>query len=437
MLVEFSVANHLSVRDPVTLSLLASSKVSEYRAQNLIALDRISLLRTAAIYGANASGKSNILASLVWMRWFVINSQKETQAGEPIVVKPFKLDVDYSAKPSHFEAIFLIGGVRYRYGFEVNAKMIVKEWLFRSIKRAESELLVRMGESIDVARGFGEGRDFVDNTRPNALFLSTVASLNGRLAGLIVRWFQRLVPVHGLNEQQYVAASVEMVKDSGMRDRFIDMIRKADLGIEDVLVKKADMTLPPDILELFSEEGKKRFVRDFSPVDGVSLRSVHTRFKDGRPLDTVEMDFNSEESDGTQKFFSLAGPVLHSLENGCVMIADELEAKLHPLLTRMIVRLFHSPVTNPRNAQLVFATHDANLLQYMQFRRDQIWFTEKTQQQATDLYSLAEIKLPKGKVRKDASYEKDYFKGRYGAVPYLGGFEKWFGGAEGADGEAR
>ncbi len=436
MLVEFSVANHLSVRDSVTLSLLASSKVSEYRAQNVIELDRNPLLRTAAIYGANASGKSNVLQSLVWMRWFVINSQKETQAGEPIMIQPFKLDVDYAAKPSHFEAVFFIDGVRYRYGFEVSAKMVVKEWLFRAVKKAETELFVRMGDSIDVARGFAEGRDFVENTRANALFISTVASLNGPLSGQIVRWFQRLVPVHGLKEQQYLAASVEMVKDSEMRDRFIDMIRKADLGIEDVLVKKADKTLPPDIIKLFTDEGRQRFMQDFAPVDGVSLRSVHTRFKNGQPLDAVEMDFTREESEGTRKFFSLAGPVLHSLENGCVMIADELEAKLHPLLTRMIVRLFHSPVTNPRNAQLIFATHDANLLQYMPFRRDQIWFTEKTQQQATDLYSLAEIKLPKGKVRKDASYEKDYFKGRYGAVPYLGGFEQWFDGEEGADGEA-
>ena len=436
MLVEFSVANHLSVRDSVTLSLLASSKVSEYRAQNVIELDRNPLLRTAAIYGANASGKSNVLQSLVWMRWFVINSQKETQAGEPIMIQPFKLDVDYAAKPSHFEAVFFIDGVRYRYGFEVSAKMVVKEWLFRAVKKAETELFVRMGDSIDVARGFAEGRDFVENTRANALFISTVASLNGPLSGQIVRWFQRLVPVHGLKEQQYLAASVEMVKDSEMRDRFIDMIRKADLGIEDVLVKKADKTLPPDIIKLFTDEGRQRFMQDFAPVDGVSLRSVHTRFKNGQPLDAVEMDFTREESEGTRKFFSLAGPVLHSLENGCVMIADELEAKLHPLLTRMIVRLFHSPVTNPRNAQLIFATHDANLLQYMRFRRDQIWFTEKTQQQATDLYSLAEIKLPKGKVRKDASYEKDYFKGRYGAVPYLGGFEQWFDGEEGADGEA-
>lgn len=435
MLVEFSVANHLSVRDSVTLSLLASGKVSEYRAQNVIELAHNPLLRTAAIYGANASGKSNVLQSLVWMRWFVINSQKETQAGEPIMVQPFKLDVDYAAQPSHFEAIFFIDGVRYRYGFEVSTKMVVKEWLFRAVKKAETELFVRVGDAIDVARGFAEGRDFVENTRANALFISTVASLNGPLSGQIVRWFQRLVPVHGLKEQQYLAASVEMVKDTEMRDRFIDMIRKADLGIENVVVKKADKTLPPDIVKLFTDEGKQRFMRDFAPDDGVSLRSVHTRFKDGQPMDTVEMDFNSEESEGTKKFFSLAGPVLHSLENGCVMIADELEAKLHPLLTRMIVRLFHSPVTNPHNAQLIFATHDANLLQYMPFRRDQIWFTEKTQQQATDLYSLAEIKLSKGKVRKDASYEKDYFKGRYGAVPYLGGFEQWFGGEEGSDGE--
>lgn len=141
------------------------------------------------------------------------------------------------------------------------------------------------------------------------------------------------------------------------------------------------------------------------------------------------MKFEEEESAGTQKFFRLAGPILESLAKGSILIVDELEAKLHPLLTRMIVRLYHSDASNPNGAQLIFATHDTNLLEHVQFRRDQIWFAEKDQQQATDLYSLAEIKIAREdgsdqKIRKDARYEKDYFKGKYGAIPYLGEFEK-------------
>jgi len=175
------------------------------------------------------------------------------------------------------------------------------------------------------------------------------------------------------------------------------------------------------------------------PKNRVSLTSIHQKYANGRPESLVSMKFETEESEGTQKFFRLAGPILKSLGQGSILVVDELEAKLHPLLTRMIVRLFHSEVSNPNGAQLIFATHDTNLLAHVKFRRDQIWFTEKDQQQATDLYSLAEIKVsredgPDRKVRKDARYERDYFKGKYGAIPYLGDFELLLDRRDGANG---
>lgn len=433
MIAEFTVENHLSFRDPVTLSFLASGKISEYRGDNVISQVRLPLLKTVVVYGANASGKSNLLTSLGWMRRFVINSSKEGQAGEPIGVKLFKLDIDCLEKPSVFEVVFYNDGIRYRYGFAVNATQVVREWLLKAEKVTEKELFIRMGDEIEVEAGFDEGVGLEEKTRPNALFLSVVANLNGKIAGSIIDWFLKMRFMHGLQERAYSSVSVGMLQDADQKDRLLDIIRRADLGIEDFQVNEEDVDRTR-VLNLFSEEGRRIF--SDLPARSLSLSTVHTRYKDGKPIDTVDMDLDGEESEGTRKFFRLIGPVLECLATGGVIVADELEAKLHPMLTRMIVRLFHSPATNPKNAQLLFATHDTNLLQHVSFRRDQIWFTEKTRQQATDLYSLAEIKLPKGTVRKDASYAKDYFRGRYGAIPYLGDFEALLKGGEVADGEA-
>jgi len=155
------------------------------------------------------------------------------------------------------------------------------------------------------------------------------------------------------------------------------------------------------------------------------ISTVHQKFRDGIHDGFVDMDFLTEESEGTKKLFRIAGPMLFCLIKGYIMFIDELDAKLHPLLTRAVVKMFNSPISNRKNAQLIFSTHDTNLLHYGKLRRDQIWFTEKNNQAETDLYSLVEFKLKGGaKVRKDADFESNYVKGRYGAVPFLGDLGK-------------
>jgi hypothetical protein len=228
-----------------------------------------------------------------------------------------------------------------------------------------------------------------------------------------------------------------MLRDEKTRSLVLKLIRWADLGIEDFKVDEED--LDTSVFKVFTDEFKKELLAmtKGGPPKHLRVSSVHAKYAGGVRMGTVAMDFRKEESEGTKKFFRMVGPILDCLQNGCVVIVDELDAKLHPFLTRAIVRLFHTPASNPKNAQLIFGTHDTNLIHYGKFRRDQIWFTEKSEQGATDLYSLAEIKLPKGtKVRKDASFEKDYIRGRYGAIPYLGDFTRLFR-EEGSDGEAR
>lgn len=434
MLIELEVGNFLSFKAPVRLSMRAATPIKEFQKENVIMAGRYRLLKSAVIYGANASGKSNLLNAFVHMRWLVLNSSKEMQAAEPIRVTPFKLDVGTESQPSRFEAVFLIDQLRYRYGFEADTKRVQAEWLFQSSKRAELPLFMRKGDEIEVADRFKEGRGLEVRTRDNALFLSVVAQFNGATAIQILGWFAGLYLLHGLQHERYAESSIAMLQDQTRRGRLVELVRKADLGIEDLhaIEEKAD---DAELLSLLSAKGKKRFLRDVSEAREFSVASTHAKFSKGARIGTTTLDIDTEESEGTKKFFHLAGLILDCLDEGGVAIVDELDAKLHPLLTKAIVRLFNSKETNPRNAQLIFGTHDTNLLQYGGFRRDQVWFVEKDHEGATDLYSLAEIKLPKGtKVRNDAALAKNYIQGRYGAIPYLGPFDELF--VKDVDGQA-
>lgn len=427
MLIEFKIENYLSYRDAKTLSMVASGQISEYSETNVISSERTSLLKSAVIYGANASGKSNLLDAMAYMRWFIINSSKEGQADEPIDVSPFKLDTATENKPSRFEVVFLMNGIRYRYGFQADRKIVVTEWLFEAKKEKEKPLFLREGNGIDVRDGFSEGKDLESKTRDNALFLSVAANFNGELSGNMIKWFRNMSLAHGLHERRYAQVATNMLQDESQKEKLVGLIRRADLGIEDIIANEEELDLS-GLRGTLTEKAFQEFTLNM-PKNKIALTSVHKKFSKGAPAGFASMNFEKEESAGTQKFLRLAGPILESLEKGSLLIVDELEAKLHPLLTRMIVRLYHSAASNPNDAQLIFATHDTNLLEHVKFRRDQIWFAEKDQQQATDLYSLAEIKIareegPDQKIRKDARYEKDYFKGKYGAVPYLGEFEK-------------
>ncbi len=430
MLIDFEVGNYLSFGKPVRLSMVAANSIKEHE-ENVFDAGRYRLLKSAAIYGANASGKSNLLNALSRMRWLVLNSSKEMQVGEHIRVIPFKLDAEMDKSPSRFEIIFLINEIKYRYGFEVNSEAVSSEWLFSSEKNKETSLFLRQADGIDVKDDFSEGRELESKTRDNALFLSVVAQFNGEISKKILNWFATFKTLHGLQEERYARFTAQTLEDEILKNQLVNFIRKADLGIEDLSVVELDVD--EQFVNNFQGDIQNRFksVKKLKKV-----MSMHPRFNNGEKIGSVTFNFFDEESEGTKKFFLMAGPILDCLKNGYTVTVDELDAKMHPLLTRAIIRLFNSKETNPNNAQLIFAVHDTNLLNYGNLRRDQIWFVEKNQQSATDLYSLAEFKLPDGtKVRNDAALEKNYIQGRYGAIPYLGNFEELFkeneGGAQG------
>ena len=426
MLIEFSVGNYLSFKEQVTFSMVASKIVAKDKTldeNNVFKIDGdLSLLKSAAIYGANASGKSNFINALSFMRKFVLNSSKESQSADPIETEGFRLDSGMAVKPSFFEMVFLSEGKKYRYGFEVDAEKVVSEWLFFTPKTKEAKLFTRDSEGIVFSSSFKEGKGIVEKTRTNALFLSVVAQFNGAIAQQILGWFRNLAIISGLVDSVIRDYTIKYLESENGKADIISLIKRLDLGIDDLKVEKVvmkDVELVPN--------PSWDVIKQMLSGNRVFIRTVHKKYDpDSHNLSTEVFDLDNNESDGTKKLFSLAGPVVNALKNGRTLVIDELDARLHRLMTCEIIRLFNSNETNPRNAQLIFTTHDTSLLDNKLFRRDQIWFTEKNETGATDLYSLAEFK-----VRNDASYEKDYIQGRYGAVPFVGDIHRLVGDSNG------
>ncbi len=423
MLIEFSVGNYRSFHQPVTLSMQATSlkHSGDIDKHNVFRAGKYELLRSAAVYGANASGKSNLIRAMMFMRRFVRNSSTRLQEGDPTGVERFTFHMDARQEPAYFQIIFLLEGVRYRYGFELDEERVHAEWLYRTRQR-ETRLFVRERQEFDISGPFKkEATGLEAKTRENALFLSTLAQFNSSTAIMLLAWFrQKFKGISGLNDSAYGGYTLHRFEAEGeFRRRARELLRLADVGITDISMQKlpldrADIPtgLRDKLIEIAQEEGELE-----SELLLTQVQTLHPLFDGELPIGTQPLDFK-EESEGTRKFFFLLGPLLDTLENGNVLAIDELEARLHPRLTREIVHLFNSPRINLHNAQLVFATHDAGLLGACMLRRDQVWFTEKNQYGATDLYSLAEMK-----VRKDALplLDKNYLAGRYGAIPFVGG----------------
>ncbi len=428
MLIEFSVGNYKSFKNVVAFSMVAANITAKEKKLNdtnaFIAKGKLKLLKSAVLYGANASGKSNLIKAISFMKYLVLNSSRETIAEEPIEIDNFRLNTATEKKPSYFEIVFVMDDIQYRYGFEILHGVIEAEWLYRT-KQRKILLFERDKQEISLSTAFKEGRQFTKNTRENVLFLSVVAQWNGEIAQSIVKWFRKIGIISGLDDMGYQRFTIKQIMESSnIKKKIIDFVCRLDTGISGIDAKTIELAedqLPQNMpLEL------KRL---FLSGEVFTVITTHPKYDEhGNQSGMAKFDLKENESEGTQKIFSMAGPIMDSLQKGRIFVVDELDARFHPLITREIVKLFNSPTTNPHNAQLIFATHDTNLLSNKFFRRDQIWFTEKDRYGATDLYSLVEFKMKGGKVRNDASFEKDYILGRYGAIPFIGDLADLLGG---------
>jgi len=449
MLIEFSVGNYLSIKEVITLSMVASNAVKELESPtegvNNVFWDKSNknkYLKSAVVYGANGSGKSNLLSAIGFYRRFILSSSNDRQADDEIMTIPFLLSTETENKSSSFEMIFIIGAIRFRFGFEVTKKNVTSEWLFgfdTENSNKESTYFTREHQNIKVSnRNFKEGKGLENNARPNALFLSTVAQLNGEVSNKIQNWLKTNINViSGLDDATTAYTIGRFQEQEEFRKKIINFFKLINLGIEDIKMEEPVLDNLSKILPQKREDEKiasliqelQKELKDRMKKGGdtreISINAFHKKFDEANKLiDTIALDFELE-SKGTQKLFSLLGPWFDTLEKGKILIVDELDSRLHTKLTTELLKIFQSGI-NTKNAQLIFASHDTNLLRNDLLRRDQIWFTEKDDKGSTDLYSLVEYKINQAtSVRNDASFEKDYLIGKYGAIPYFGNIPKF------------
>lgn len=420
MILDFTVENYRSIYGKKTLTLEADKAIKECNDSNLFEHNKFILLKALALYGANSSGKSNLVSAMYTMAKCVLSSVKLND-NEELDFDPFLL-LKNNTKPTMFEVIFLKGNFCYRYGFRYNLEKIVEEWLFRKTtpRSKEQMMFVRNEEGIYVEESnFPEGVGCEEKTNDNRLFLSLCQQLGGETSRQVMSWFQSgFNVISGLNNHQYRSYSkLFFHKKEKSSEEALKFFQKLKLGFSNILTHEEEPIIPQGIpMEL-----KALMQREMQGKKSIELDSIHHVYSDkGKVVGSINFSFEERESSGTNKLFDLSGPIFETLYNGSILVVDELDAKMHPLISQYIIELFNNSETNPNNAQLIFTTHDTHLLSQRILRRDQIWFTEKDSKEQTDLYSLMDIILPDGsKPRNDANYEKNYIAGRYGAIPYI------------------
>ncbi len=382
------------------------------------------LLKSAAIYGANSSGKSNLLKALSFMVRFIESSATRMNEGDEILgVTPFRLAPETVGQPSTFAMTFSVGKEVYDYGFEATSERVWKEWLTCFPQSGSSQRWLERKPDPDSDGSIWEfdgplknhGETIETRTRTNGLALSRGAEQNIQELGNIYLWFKESLWSFDLSEpprQLREETAQEIHGDPEFKKRVAKLLRDADLGFDDISVRRKPLVIPEEVRKLLPEN-----------LQGAAKEAVHfqvtTQHSSPVLREPVHMDLEWDESKGTQRFFALAGPILDALEKGAAIVVDEIGCSMHPLLTRKLIELFLSPKMNKEGAQLIFATHDSTLMDETIFRRDQLWLAEKRADGATELGSFLDI-AEENRPRSTERFQRNYLAGRYGGVPNFG-----------------
>lgn len=404
MLLEFRCSNHRSIRDEILFSTIAGS--DKTHAENIEKVADVEVLKSAVIYGANGSGKSNFIDAIAFVKNLVSNSINH-QPGQGILQVPHKLD-GYERK-SNYKIQFIVDGIRYAFGFSLQNMLVVDEYLYYFPNGRQTKIFERMGEDYSAGRNFrNRFNSCKDVLKPNRLMLSCAANFSSvDEVTAAYRFFKdELVIYSSVNQDNWMNYSLHQINaNEQIKAIVLKFLDALGTGIKDIHVdiKKEDLdivNLPP----FLSDEFKKILLQ--KKIDAISAKVLYEGF---------ETDLISEESTGIKKLFGILCPFIDIIVNGKVLVCDELESNLHESLLFGLVKQFVN-TRGSKPAQLIFTTHETGLLNLDLFRRDQIWFTEiKTKDRSTDLYSLTEIK----NVRKDENFGKGYIAGKYGAIPML------------------
>ena len=414
MLLRFSVSNHLSIRDPQELLFTASSLKD--RSEGLIdcpAAPNRSLLPAAVIYGANASGKSNFLDALSTMRTMVLRSHTHGAPDGGLPRRVFALDQASSDQSLRFEIDFVNDGVRYHYGFEASDAAFESEWLYEFPRSHRRTLFERDGKEFRFGRGLaGPNKTIAGLTRSNSLYVSAAAQNGHKQLSEVLAYFRSIRGARDIDVPG-TAASTQLA-EAGPDRRVIDFLGKIGTGVVACRRKEVELAAKTLALRRDLHAAVGRFANIPSdlrpdPEDKeVTIELAH-RGQDGG---SIYFDLNWESA-GTRRLLVVLELAFRALDDGVALYIDELDASLHTQACEAVLKLFCSSETNPKGAQLIATTHDTNLLNSPSLRRDQLWFTEKDDAGATQLYPLTDIRT-----RRGDNFERGYLQGRYGAVPF-------------------
>lgn len=411
MLLEVKIENFCSIKEQVVFSMLAGPDTTmNYNFYSPENYSNTKILKSAVFYGANAAGKTNLLRGLKFIERTILENNTR-QDGDEINVIPFRLDDKYKNMPSKFDIIFIHQGIKYAYGFALDRKKVHTEYLYYYPKGRQATLFERTDtNNFKFTKDREEQETLSRRTLSNRLYLAGATEWNYKPIAKAFEWFKRNLKINVSgnlrNWVNYTATAIH--QNPEMKESVRTLLAEADLSIQDYLTEERDVA--------------KSLSADLNDKKVISVRTAH-RTQDAKGQIYDEIFDLDDESAGTVKMFELAAPLLEVLQHGHVLVIDELDIQLHPLLVENIVKKFHDPKQNTGNSQLIFTTHNTNLLTQTIFRRDQIWFVEKSPVTgATDIYSLLELR-----VRKDENIEKGYLAGRYGAVPFIGEepIDKW------------
>ncbi len=404
MLIELKIKNCFSIQDEQTLSFVASDDTmirhNTFQAANL------TLLKSVAVYGANAAGKTNLVRIISIMKHLILEST-ERKIGDNLQITPFLLGNDKN-NPSELEIAFVIDDVKYRYGFSLNRNRFLEEWLFAYPDNEPQQWFLRCYDAnqdkdeFDWSEHFQDETNAQQKTRENVLFLSAAIKWNNKQLRPIFKWFHNLNISSIMGFYNAKNLSVEMLKDNKIN--FLKYIKDVDLDIEDIKIEEKEINmqeLPYELRNMLLDNPEK--------ISKIDIKTLHFD-QDGN---IVEF-YIQQESDGTKKFFEFLGPIMDTLENGKILVIDELHNHLHPMMTKFIIGLFHSKSFNKNNAQLLFTTHETSVLSDEIFRKDQVYFCEK-QNKATRFYSMSDF----NGIKEDWDFEQSYLLGRFGALPNI------------------
>lgn len=418
MLIEFSVKNFLSFKNKVTLSMEKGN--GDENLDNIISTNNVDLLKTAAIYGANASGKSNLIKALTFAILFVRNSNNNPVGMRLPIINSFMFDVFTMGKPSEFEFNFISNNIRYKYAFSADATKVYTESLDAYYTQKPTNIFTRTNTNQYTFSKAEESKlkSIESKNTENKLFLATATNWNYEKTKDAYLWFVNCIDTYNSFDSISKENLIKYSNNIELKKFALNMLKEFDIFIKDLKVSYEEKEMDTNMVNMFVPPVAK--AAGTPMVSDVKIELIHEVVDKNNNKFNIGMGLESE-SEGTRILFSLAPFLKYAFEENKVIVIDELEKSLHPAIVEYIIKMFNNKKINKSNSQLIFTTHATNLLSLELFRRDQIWFTEKdSKTAASDLYPLDSFS-----VRKDENIQKGYINGRYGAIPFIRDIDLW------------